>query len=83
MTYKKFYGSTWIGPCKKNLKQNDELNYDESVFFSTPIYDEHIYIVVEIVYQSKTTGRVQSCGWSAFRPFSTEDGSQQFQRFLF
>jgi hypothetical protein len=74
VTYRKFFGHTWIGPGVR--AGSHELNYDESVFFCTPFTDEHILIIVEVVAHDKD-GNMQSFGWSFFKPFST---SEEFAR---
>ncbi len=67
MTYKKFFGRTWVGPPKKLPKDN--LGYNETIFFCTSIKDEHILIVIEVVARLKNNS-LKSCGWTAFRPFN-------------
>lgn len=70
MTYKRFFGLTWIGPAKKMNKSNGSLDYDELVYLSTPIKDEHVLIVIELVSNIKD-GKRKAVGWTAFRPFSS------------
>lgn len=75
MSYKQFFGQTWLGPFKR-LKLNKSggqgpigtLEYDETVFLSTRLFDEHILYVIELV--AKLNGKLVSIGWSAYRPFS-------------
>ncbi len=68
MTYKQFFGLTWKGPARVAV---DSVNYDESVFFCSSIFDERILCVIEIVEKTVNKQTV-SCGWTAFRPFATE-----------
>ena len=69
VVYKKFFGHTWIGPGKKPARENEDLQYDENVYFCTTITDDHVLIVVEVVSQNKS-GKYQGYGWSAFKPFA-------------
>ena len=74
MTYKQFFGRTWIGPSKRFFRENGHLNYNECVYFCSPIKDEHILLVVEIVGKLQN-GKLKSFGWSALRPFSSSNYS--------
>ena len=78
MTYKQFFGRTWIGPYKKVAKaDSDSLNYNETVYLSTPIVDDHILVVIEITAKSKDDD-LHSVGWSAFRPLGpSQDNSNK------
>ena len=70
MTFKHFFGRTWVGSAKKLTKEN--LVYNESVIFCTAIKDEHILLVIELVSRLKNS-TLKSLGWSAFRPFSSSN----------
>jgi hypothetical protein len=68
MTYKQFFGRTWVGPFKKHGKNDgDTINYNEIVYLSTPIVDDHVLIVIELAAKSKDDD-IHSVGWSAIRP---------------
>ena len=70
MTYKQYFGRTWIGPFKKIVKaDNDSINYNEAVFLSTPIVDDHVLIVVEVVSKTRSD-HLNSVGWVALRALS-------------
>lgn len=75
--FKKFFGNTWIGPGKKLTSRNDDLAYDEHVYFSSAIRDSaHILVVFELVGRN-TNGKFQSFGWTAFRPFADTNVKNQ------
>lgn len=72
MTYNSFYGRTWKGPFRvfKTSQAKPKLNYDENLYFHTPIRDTHVLVVVELVVEYENN-KEMSCGWAAFRPFAT------------
>ena len=78
MTYKQFFGRTWIGPYKKVGKTDSEsINYNEIVYLSTPIVDDHILIVIEVTAKSKDDD-LHSVGWFAARILSpSQDNSSK------
>ena len=70
MAYKQFFGRTWSGPFRKlNKSETDLLNYAEIVYLSTPIVDDHVLIVIEIVGKTKSD-TLKSLGWTAVRVLS-------------
>ena len=78
MSYKQFIGRTWEGPFKvlrvnksSGAAPTGSINYDETVFLSTPIDDEHVLFVLELVAKPHGADGPVSIGWSAFRPFSS------------
>ena len=73
MTFKKFFGRTWIGPSKSFEKS--AVDYDESLYFSLSFNDKNILLVIELVAQNEE-GDFFSIGWSTFRPFGTESNSE-------
>lgn len=74
VTYKQFFGLTCITPGKQPHAKSTNLHcdLDESIFLATSIRDNHILLVCEIV-ASQGDGKDKSLGWTAFRPFSTDN----------
>ena len=75
MTYKQFFGRTWMGPLRK-LAKNDAnlLNYDEIVYLATPIRDFHVLIVIEVAVKVKNE-KIRSLGWVGIRPVGSSHDS--------
>ncbi|XP_070560469.1 nephrocystin-4-like isoform X2 [Ptychodera flava] len=77
LTYKKFFGRTWVGPAKPiktSSTQNARLQYNVPIYFHTSLNDNNIIAVVEIVGVITTKkNKIQriSCGWGIIRPFKT------------
>ena len=79
VTYKSFFGRTWSGPSKsiKRSQGKASLSYNENTYFHTPLHDNNILIIVEVVAISHDDKK-KSCGWTAFRPFaSNSSGTEQ------
>lgn len=68
LTYKQYFGRTWVGPLKQLGKSVSD--YDESVYFSTSFNDPNILLVIELIAQCEED--YLSLGWTALRIFDSE-----------
>jgi nephrocystin-4 len=79
VTYKVFFGKSWIGPrrmIKKDTSQGSRLHYNVPIYFHTSLADPNIILVIEIVQVSVSkNGHVQllSNGWGILRLFQQGD----------
>ncbi|XP_013402548.1 nephrocystin-4 isoform X2 [Lingula anatina] len=77
VTYKQFFGRTWIGPesTAKSTGQKFKVNFNQNVYFHTTLNDLSIVLVVELVavsFDKSGHKRHRSCGWGMVRIFKYE-----------
>ncbi|XP_072022580.1 nephrocystin-4-like [Amphiura filiformis] len=80
ITYKRFFGRTWVGPRKRSktsvTNKVPKLQYNVPVYFHTSLADPNIVVVVEVIgILTPKKGRSQhvSCGWGVLRLFQQGD----------
>ncbi|XP_038060969.1 nephrocystin-4-like [Patiria miniata] len=81
VTYKVFFGRSWVGPRQSVIKgptNTARLPYNVPVYFHTSLADPNIVVVVEVIrVTTSRNGQVQcmSSGWGILRLFHQGDFS--------
>ncbi|KAG1667833.1 Nephrocystin-4 [Nymphon striatum] len=72
ITYKQFFGKTWISPkIDVKMAKDIKIHLNKSVYFHTSFADQSIALVVEIIF-SQSPNKIINSGWTFLRIFQTE-----------